>query len=168
MPRRSGFNHFNRLYEDEEEDYGSEGNTISGSVFMQKLKGHPKMDRAFKLRFSIERVFKRQKSRHYYELMGVFGQFAFTKKTLKLFCRIFKQMKLRRVKVGVVRLKRKWYFGRVHDKQINKSRRFARKIEYAGGRDRERYQEQPNLYHHRKSKSIRYFEGDHERDNAFK
>lgn len=158
QPRKSGINHFSKFYDDCDEDYDSEGNTISNSEFMRKLKANPKLDRTFKIRFALERIFKRQRSRHYYDLMGVFGQFAFTKKTMILFCRIIRQMKLAKLKIVFVRLKRKWYFGRVHDKQMDKSRKFARKITYRADFSRG-MREGKNLYHHRKTKSIRHFEG---------
>jgi hypothetical protein len=60
-------------------------------------------------------------------------------------------MKRKREKIGMVKMKRIWYFGRMHDKEIDKTRRYL-----GSNRKMDNNRKQKLLYHNGKEKEF-YF-----------
>ena len=148
------FSIFNSLrYDDyvDDEDASSQTPSISNSEFQQKLKSNKKLESVYKFRFSIEKVFLKKKATIFYKLMCSYGKLIMVKKTMKIFGKLVEQMVRKRRKIGMVKVKREWYFGRIHDKEIDKSRRYlgsTRKMDQA--------RKQKLLYHNGKEKEFHF------------
>ena len=143
------FNKYDSFNEDEDNDDDDDGDSMTNSEFKKKLKGNKRLEASYMLRTGLEKIFKKQKATNFYKMLGLYGRLMFTKKTMMLFCKIFKQMKRQRFKVGMVKMKRVWYFGRIHDKEMLRSQRVMAR--------RPHDSPEKQLYHHRKEKSMRQF-----------
>jgi len=136
-------------YEDEEDS--SQTPSISNSEFQRKLKSNKRLEAVYKLRFSIEKIFLSRKATIFYKLMCSYGKLIMVKNTMKIFGKLIEQMKRKKEKIGMVKMKRIWYFGRMHDKEIDKSRRYL-----GSNRKMEVSRKQKLLYHNGKEKDF-YF-----------
>ena len=97
-------------YEDEDDD-SSQTPSITNSEFQKKLKSNKRLESLYKLRFSIEKIFLSRKATIFYKLMCSYGKLIMVKNTMKIFGKIIEQMKRKREKIGMVKIKRIWYFG---------------------------------------------------------
>jgi hypothetical protein len=143
----------NLRYDDyvDEDDASSQTPSITNSEFQRKLKSNKKLESVYKLRFSIEKIFLSKKAIIFYKLMCSYGKLIMVKKTMKIFGKIIEQMIRKKQKMGMVKIKRVWYFGRIHDKELDKSRRYL-----ASNRKIEKGRKQHLLYHNGKQKDF-YF-----------
>lgn len=140
-----GYEKYN-TFEDNEDNQS--GISMTNSQFMVKLKSNKKVNSIYNLNISIEKIFKKRKSTVFYKIMGLYGKISFTIKTMKIFEKIFKQMILKRKKIGMVKIKRIWYFGRMHDRETKNN-----KMENSFKKKNEKNK----LYHYKKDRSVREF-----------
>lgn len=137
-------------YEDEDEE-SSQTPSMTNSEFQRKLRSNKPLEALYKIRFTIEKIFLFRKATIYYKLMCSYGKLSIVKKTMRIFGKIFEQMKRKREKIGMVKVKRIWYFGRIHDKEMYRARKYI-----GSGRTLNSSQRKKLLYHNGKDKEF-YF-----------
>lgn len=103
------------------------------------------------MRFCLEKIFLSRVSTIFYKLMCSYGKMIMVKNTMILFERIVRHMIKRKEKIGVIKIKRIWYFGRMHDKEMDRARKYM-----GSNRNLTSSQRKNLLYHNGKEKEF-YF-----------